>query len=171
MTSSSAYFLGVLGRMELQEGLAEAGGEGRGGLGDAALGARELGREAGEEVVLALVRGQDGHRRQHAEGVGGEEDHLLGGGAVAVRTDDLLDVVDRVGHAGVLGDGLVVEVDLAVLVDGDVLEEGVAADGVVDVGFGLLVELDDLGVAAAFEVPFMSVLAEQCIAAMPLSGR
>ena len=36
--------------MQLEEGLAEAGGEGRGGLGDAALGAGQLGGEAGQET-------------------------------------------------------------------------------------------------------------------------
>ena len=51
---------GVLGRMQLEEGLAEAGGEGRGGLGDAALGAGQLRGEAGQEVVLGLLRRQDG---------------------------------------------------------------------------------------------------------------
>ena len=61
-------------------------------------------------------------------------------------------MVDGVGNAGVLGDGLVGEVDLAVLVERDVLPPRIAADGVVDVGLGFLVEVDDLGVAAALEV-------------------
>ena len=108
--------LSVLGGMQLQEGLAEAGGEGRGGLGDAALGAGQLRGEAGQEVVLGLLGGQDGHGRQNAESVGGQEDDVLGSGRRGNGTDDLLDVVDGVGHAGVLGDGLVGEVDLAVLV-------------------------------------------------------
>ena len=42
-------------------------------------------------------------------------------------------MVDRIGNAGVLGNALVGEVDLAVLVNGNVLEECVAADGIVDV--------------------------------------
>ena len=153
--------------MELQEGLAEAGGEGRRGLGDAALGTGEFGGEAAQEVVFGLLRSQDAHRRQHAEGIGAQEDHLLGGRALAFRTDDLLDVIDRVADAGVLGDFLVGEVDLALLVDGYVLEERVAVDGAVDVGLCLLVEVDDLGVAAAFEVedalvvPAVLVVADQ----------
>ena len=80
-------FLGVLGRMELQESLAEAGGEGGGGLGDAALGACELGGEAGEEVVLSLLGSKDGYRGQHSESVGGEENDLLRCGSVALGTD------------------------------------------------------------------------------------
>ena len=61
-------------------------------------------------------------------------------------------MIDRVGNAGVLGNALVVEVDFAFCIDGDVLEEGVATDCIVEVRFRLLVELDDLCVAAAFEV-------------------
>ena len=138
--------------MELQEGLAEAGGEGRCGLGDAALGTGELGGEAAQEVVLRLLGIKDGNRRKHTESIGAQEDDLLGCRSVAVRTDDVVDVVDRVADAGVLGDALVIEVDLAGLVHGDVLQEGVATDGVVDIGLGFLVQFDDLGIAAAFKV-------------------
>ena len=53
--------------MQFEEGLAEAGGEGRGGLGDAALGAGQLGGETGQEVVLGLLRSQNGYRRKYAE--------------------------------------------------------------------------------------------------------
>ena len=56
--------LGVLGRVQFEERLAEACGEGRSRLGDAALGSSQLGGEAGEEVVLGLLRGQDADRRQ-----------------------------------------------------------------------------------------------------------
>ena len=63
-------FLGVLGRVELKEGLAEAGGEGRSGLGDTALCSCELGGEAGEEVVLRLLGIKDGDRRKDTESVG-----------------------------------------------------------------------------------------------------
>ena len=78
---------------------------------------------------------------------------LTGGSGLAVDLlDDLFDVLDRVAHAGVLGDGLVGKVNLARLVERDVLEQRVALDGVVDIGLGLGVEVDDLGVAAALEV-------------------
>ena len=63
--------------MQLQEGLAEAGGEGGGGLGDAALGACQLCGKAGQEVVLGLLRGQDGDRGQNAERISSQEDDVL----------------------------------------------------------------------------------------------
>src|SRR5699024_5685935 len=150
--------LTVLGGVQLQEGLAEAGGEGGGGLGDAPLGAGQLGGEAGQEVVLGLLRGQDGHGGQHAEGVGGQEDHVLGVGAGGHGAHDLLDVVDGVGDAGVLGNGVVREVAVAVLVHSHVLQQGVALDGVVDVGLGVLVQVDDLGVASALKVEHAVVI-------------
>ncbi len=40
---------------------------------------------------------------------------------MADRLDDVLDVIDRIGDAGVLGDALVGEIDLALIVDGDIL--------------------------------------------------
>ena len=61
-------------------------------------------------------------------------------------------MVDGVRNAGVLGHALVGEVDFAVFVDGDVLEESVASDCVVDVGLRVFVEVDDLGIATAFVV-------------------
>ena len=74
--------LGILGRMQFEEGLAEAGGEGRGGLGDSALGSCEFSGEAGEEVVLGLLGIQYGNRRKDTESIGGQEDDLLCCGSV-----------------------------------------------------------------------------------------
>ena len=159
--------LSVLGGMQLEEGLTEAGREGRGGLGDAALGAGQLGGEAAQEVVLGLLGGQDADRGQNAESVGRQEDDVLGCGGAGNGANDVLDVVDGVRNAGVLGDGLVSEVDLALGVDGNVLQQSVALDGVVDVGLGVLIQVDDLSVAAALEVkdavvvPAVLVIADQ----------
>ena len=80
-------------------------------------------------------------------------------------------MVDRVGHTGVLGHALVVEVDLALCVYGHVLKKGVAADGVVDVRFRLLVEFDDLGVAAALEVEHTLVVPAVLVVADELTLR
>ena len=53
---------------------------------------------------------------------------------------------------GVLGHALVGEIDVALSVQSDVLQQSVALDGVVDVGLRVLVQVDDLSVAAALEV-------------------
>ena len=53
--------------MQLEESLAEAGGEGRSRLGNAAFSACELCCESREEVVFCLIRSQDGDRRQNTK--------------------------------------------------------------------------------------------------------
>ena len=76
-------------------------------------------------------------------------------------------MVDGVGHTGVLSDRLVSEVDVALGIQSDVLQQSVALDGVVDIGLGLLIQVDDLSVAAALEVehavvvPAVLVIADQ----------
>ena len=105
----------VLGRMQLQECLAEASGEGRGRLGDSTLGSCKLCSETGQEVVLSLLRSQNGYRRKYAECICGQEDYVLSCRCGRDRAHDVLDVVDRVRYTGILGYALVSEIDLAVL--------------------------------------------------------
>ena len=158
--------------MQLQECLAEASGESRCGLGDAALGSCKLCSEAGQEVVLGLLRGQDRDRRQNAECISGEEDYVLSsramGDAAGNLLHDLLDVIDRIGDTGVLGHALVSEIELSGLViDRDVLKQSISLDCAVDIGFCILVEVDNLCVAAALEVedtlvvPAVLIIADQ----------
>ena len=61
-------------------------------------------------------------------------------------------MIDRVRYTSVLGNALVSEVNLAVLINSHVLKESVTSDGTVDIRFRLFVEVDDLSVATAFEV-------------------
>ena len=153
--------------MQLQECLAEACGEGGGGLGDAALCTSQFCCETGQEVVLGLLRSQDGYGRKYAECVCGQEDNFLGSGACGNRTHDLLNVVDGVRYTGVLRYALIREIDLAVLIQSYVLQQSVSLDSVVDIRLGLLVQVDNLGVAAALEVehavvvPAVLVIADQ----------
>ena len=144
--------------MEFKEGLSEASGESGGRLGYAALCTCKFGSEAGEEVVLGLFGSEDADGRQYAESVGREEDDVLGSRTGRNGAHNLLYMVDRIGNAGVLGNGLVCEINLAVLVHGNVLEECITADSVVDVGFGLFVKVNDFGVASAFEVEYTFIV-------------
>ena len=73
-SSFSPSMPGVDRRRLRQERLAEARRERRLRLGDADLGAGELGGEAGEEVVERLLARQLRDRRQDPERVGGQED-------------------------------------------------------------------------------------------------
>ena len=58
----------------------------------------------------------------------------------------------RSGDTRVLGDRPVGEVNLAVFIDSDVLEQGVTTDGVIDIGLALPIEIDRFGIASTFEV-------------------
>ena len=105
-----------------------------------------------------MFRVQDGYRRQYAECVGRQEDNLVGCRTFGYRFHDVLDVVYRIGNAGVFRHALVGEVDFAVGVHSHVLQQGVAFDGVVDVRFAVLVQVDDLGIAAAFVVEYAFIV-------------
>src|SRR5699024_9474385 len=86
----------ILRRMQLQECLAKASGEGRCRLCDSTLGSCKLCCETGQEVVLGLLRCQNRYRRKYAECIGGQEDYILRCRSCGYRTNNLLDVVDRV---------------------------------------------------------------------------
>ena len=159
---------GVLARVAGQERRPEAGREGRLRLLDADLGAGELGGVAADEVVGGLLAGQPRDRRQDTERVGGQEDDR------ARRAGDaglvgVADEVERVGAAGVLGEPLRVEVELAGgRVEVDVLEDRPEPPRrLEDVGLVHRRQADRLGVAAALEVegepvaPAVLVVADQ----------
>ena len=145
--------VGVDARVARQERRPEAGGERRARLLDPDLGAGELRRVAADEVVGRLLARQARDRRQHAERVGGQEDHVARRAGDAGRIG-VADEVQRVGAAGVLGEPLGVEVELARhRVDVDVLEDRPEAPGRgEDVRLVHRREADRLGVAAALEV-------------------
>ena len=166
----------ILRRVQAQESCAEASGERRSGFRDATFRTGQLSREAGQEVVLSLLVVQDGYGRQYTEGIGRQEDYLMSVRTLRYGLHDVVDMIDRIRYAGVLRHALVSEVDYAVGVNRYILQQSIALDGVVDIGFTLLVEVDNLGIATAlvvehaFSVPSMFVLAEQCMEAMPRSG-
>ena len=90
--------------MQSEEGSSKAGREGGLRLGDSSLSARNLGGVSRQEVVHGLLRRQDGHRGQHAEGIAGEEEDSCG----VVAEGVLLvagDVVDGVRDTSVLSLG------------------------------------------------------------------
>ncbi len=144
--------------MQLQECLAKASGEGRCRLCDSTLGTSKLCCETGQEVVLSLILCQDRYRRKYSESVCGQEDYVLCCRCRRYRTYDVLNVVDRVGNTGVLGNALVSEIDLSVCVQSNVLKKSVSLDCIVDIRLGFLVEVDNLCIAAALEVEYAVVI-------------
>ena len=160
--------LAIFRGMARQEGRAEAGGKFRRRLGNAALGAGDLGRVAGEEVVHRLRRRQPGDGRHDAEGVGGQHDDVLRLPGAAGRRG-VGDEIERVGRARIFGLRLVVEVGLSRhSIEDDVFQNRAEARACgEDLRLGLGREPDAFGVAAAFEIedavrtPAVLVVADQ----------
>ena len=148
----------ILGRMQLQECLTEASGEGRGRLGNTALGTSQLSCETGQEVVLSLLRCQNRYWRKYAECICGQEDNVLSCRCGRNRTYDVLNMVDRVRYTGVLGYALISEIDLAFCIRVTFSSRAFRLDCIVDIRLGLLVQVDNLCVAAAFEVEYAVVI-------------
>ena len=104
---------GVGGGGTREERRSETGAEGRLRLfAETALGAGHFGRVAAQEVIHGLLGREARDRRQHAEGVRGQEDHVAGMAADA-RDHGVVDEVERVGGARVLGDLVGVEMEQA----------------------------------------------------------
>ena len=53
-------------------------------------------------------------------------------------------MIDRVGYTGVLGYALISEIDLAVLIQGNVLKQCITSDSVVDIWLRLFIQVDNL---------------------------
>jgi hypothetical protein len=144
--------------VESQEGLGEARGESGLGLGDTLLGTGHLGGVTGDEVVHGLGGGELGDGREDTTGVACEEDDVLGVAVGDARDLGVLDVLDGVCAAGVLGEGGVIVVDdTGFGVEDDVLKDGTELDGVVNIGLLLGGETNALGVATTLDVEDTSV--------------
>ena len=159
----------VFGRMTRHEGGAEAGGERRLRLlAQALFRTGHLGGEAGQEVIHGLAGGQPGDGRQHAKGIGRQHDDILGVSRPAGGRG-VGDVIDRIGGAGIFRVGRVVQVQRAGgRVHHHIFQHRAEAfGGRENLRLRLAAQLDDLGIAAAFDVedavfaPAMLVIADQ----------
>ncbi len=167
LTQQSGIHAGV----QRQERCAEAGRKGGRWFGHAPLGACDLCGVAREEVIHRLVGGKPGDRRHDPERVGGEEDDVAGMAAGAAG-EMIGDIVDRIAGAGVLGDGVGVEIHRS----GGRVEHHILQHGAehlscrVDLRLGVRPEPDHLGVTAALEVEHAAVAPAVLIVADQLRG-
>ncbi|OPZ95302.1 MAG: hypothetical protein BWY72_02177 [Bacteroidetes bacterium ADurb.Bin416] len=65
---------------------------------------------------------------------------------------NLADVVDGVGYTGVFRYGTIGVVDAAVFIYRHVFQQGITFDGLPDIGFVFLAQVDGFGVATTFVV-------------------
>ena len=143
--------LGVFARMPDEERPAEARRERRLRFGDAHFGAGDLRGVAADEVIHRVRGRERADRRQHAERVAGEEDHV-GRMAGHARDFRVVDELDRIRAARVLRDARVGEVHAVVFIEHHVLQHRAEAQRLENVRLVLGREVDRLGVAAAFDV-------------------
>ena len=158
--------LGIDHGVERHKRLAKQRRERGRGLGDADLGAGDLGRKARHKVIHGGVGRQARDGRQHAKGIAGQEEHDAWSGAHALGPR-VGNVLHRVCHARVVRDRDVVVVGLAVLVEHHVFADRAKADSVEDLGLVERVQALAFGVAATFDVedahvgPTVLVVADQ----------
>ena len=67
-------------------------------------------------------------------------------------------MIDRIRDTGIFRNALVVEIDLAVFIDSHIFQQGISFYRVVDIRFGFLVQIDDLGIAAAFKIEYAVIV-------------
>ena len=122
-------------------------------------------------MIHGLLRREPGNRRQHAERVRGEEDDV---GRVPghARNQCVLDEIQWVSRAGVLGDLVGIEIQQARFgVDHHVLQHGSEPDGPPDLGFLFFREPDALGIAAALKIEYALVAPAVLVVADQLAPR
>jgi len=138
--------------MHGHEGLAKAGRERGLWLLDANLGPSDLGRVPGDEVVGRLGGREPGDRRKDTESVARQENDVLRMAALGVG-GAVVDELNRVRTAGVLGLARVVEIGHTVGIKDDVFQHrAVLPGGGEDGRFILFGQVDQLGIAAALEI-------------------
>jgi hypothetical protein len=150
--------LGIAHGVKGKEGLCETRRKGGLRLGDALLSTSHLGSVARDEMVHSLLGAELGDGWQDTTCIAGEEDNVLGVLVGDARNLGVLNVLDGVCAASVLGQGVVVVVDQTGHgVENNVFEDGTETDGVENIRLLLGRETNALGVAASLDVEDTSV--------------
>ena len=143
---------GILSGRQRHEWRAETGRESRLWLCDPNFSPCHLGGVPGKEVVHRLSRVQSADRRQHTERVAGQKEDVLGMGARPVSRR-ARNVRDWIRDPGVLRNGSIEVIRChSVLLETDVFEHRAKLDRIVNLRFAVRIEVDGLGVTAAFHV-------------------
>ena len=134
----------------------------------ATLGAGHLGCVAREEVIHGLRWIKLGNRRQHAPGIAGQHDDILGNAGTACHRG-IGDEIHRIGAARVLGLGAIIEIrHPGDRIDRDILEQ--RAEPLcrgINLRLRLGREANGLGIAATFKIedtgwrPAMLIVTQQ----------
>lgn len=168
----------VAHRVQSKERLGEARREGGLRLSDTLLSTRHLGGVTRDEVEHGLLGVKLGDWWQNTASVASEEDDVGWVAGRHARNLGVLDVLDRVCAASVLGKSSIVVVnDTSGWVENDVLQDGSELDGVEDIGLLLCRQANALGVATALDVehtlvtPAVLVITDQRTLGVRREGR
>lgn len=150
--------LSVNAGLKREERRTEAGGESGNGVGYTALGTRDFGGIARNEVIHSLFLGEFGNGRQYAVSIRSKEDYGLGMSAHG-RNDRVVDEIDGVRNAGVFGKAVVGVIgNSGFRVYDNVFHHCAVTDCAVNFRLLFLAEVDTFCVASALDIK------------MPLSG-
>ena len=67
-------------------------------------------------------------------------------------------MLDRIRYTSILGYALICEIDLAILINSNVLKKSVSLDCIVDIRLRILIKVDNLCIASTLEVEYAVVI-------------
>ena len=91
-----------------------------------------LSGKARQEVILRSSIVKNRNRRQNAKSIGCQKQHVLGMASLRGWTNNIVNVIDRVGNAGVGGQAGIAEIDLAISIHHHIFQQRIAADCPID---------------------------------------
>ena len=144
--------------MQFKECLSEASRECWCRFCDSTFCTGKLSCESRQEVVLCLFRRQYRYRRKYSESICRQEDYILSCRCRRNRTNDVLNVIDRIRYTGILGNALISEINFSFSIQSYVLKKSVTSDCVVDIWFRFFVKVDNFSVASTFKVEYSVVI-------------
>jgi len=101
-------------------------------------------------LVCSFVRFWYG--RKNTKSIGTKKNYFIGMTTFWNRFYNILNVVYWIWNPGVLSYRAIIEIYLAIFVNGNVFKQSITFNGIVNVGFSIFIEVDNFGIASAFEI-------------------
>ncbi len=105
-----------------------------------------------------MFRCKNRNRRKHAKSICRKEYHIVGIRCGRNGFYYILNVIDRIRNTGVFGNTLIGKIYFSVFVYGNILQQCISFDSIVNVRFGFFVQIDNFCIAAAFKVKYAVVV-------------
>ena len=144
--------------MKFKECLSETSWECRCWLCNSTLCTCKLSCKSWEEVILCLLRWKNRYRWENSKCICWKEDNILCCWCRRDRTNNVLDMIDRIRNTSVLCYALIIEINLTIFVKCNILKKSISLDSIVDVRLWLFVKVDNLSVTSTFKVEYTLVI-------------